>query len=512
MASGDWLVLGLLAAALASLWFSFPPAWRVPGGVPAGRVALAQGIVASAWIAFLSSACLPGILTYDSLEYLRLGLEGRYVTQHPALLCAAVAAGFHATGSTWPLVLLQLAGFPLLLFAIGRQAATPRESVFIPAVLLLAPPVWTLAPVLWKDTCFTVAMLGAASALARKRLLPAALLLSLATLLRLNGIVAAAPLLVPLALVAVRPAAGRSRRGARALVVLAGFAGLALLPAASNALFRTRDSRSGAWLQIHDLAGIYVRRPALYPGSILEKRIDLQRLSSLYSPLTNSFLMFEPVSSFPDAPTPPSRPLLDPEWVTANHSAISSEWRRMVASSPGAYLRHRLQVTARLFSFPPRPSHYPFAPGTLPSRWGFSNRTESPSWRLFSSARALFAEGPLFQGWTWLAALVGTGSLLFRKRPATLGAWVALSGLAYAGAYVFVAPAADFRFLAWTVVSLGGALLLRSHDCGAGPASPGKEREPLPSDPRGSGADDSLSALPASRGAPLDAPAGSSST
>src|SRR5262249_12679042 len=71
----------------------------------------------------------------------------------------------------------------------------------------------------------------------------------------------------------------------------------------------------------------------------------------------------------------------------------------------------------------------------------------------------------LFRGWVWvalgLALCVGS---VPRAGRASTAFWIPASRLTYAVAYLLVGPAADFRYLFWTLVSVFAAAAVRLAD------------------------------------------------
>lgn len=164
---------------------------------------------------------------------------------------------------------------------------------------------------------------------------------------------------------------------------------------------------------------------------------------------------------------------------------LLADWRAAVLAAPGAYLAHRAEVFATLLGVGGRALSSPFHPGIdreMPEI-AFRSLDAAQLSRWLEGFDAL-ARTPVYQP-VWylllcLAVIALAGWRLPRGRgdPARqlLAATVAASGAANGLAMFFIATAADFRYMTWTIAAaLVGALIVVVR-----PASPGSGVRELP--------------------------------
>jgi hypothetical protein len=123
---------------------------------------------------------------------------------------------------------------------------------------------------------------------------------------------------------------------------------------------------------------------------------------------------------------------------------------------------NRLRHFQTLLSANSGPVCYPFHVGIdRGNQWGFRVRENTLLYRGLRNVQEATRDTFLFRGWFWTLAITITAIIaLGHYRERTLAFWTAISGLAYAAAYLVVGVACDFRFLYWTVIAVFAALLL----------------------------------------------------
>ncbi|BDG01733.1 hypothetical protein [Anaeromyxobacter oryzae] len=409
-----------------------------------GRRAAALALAAGAWAAIVFAAFRPGLMSIDALVHYGQGLQHAYSNQHPPLVAVLFGLSGWSFGTPAGILALQLGtiggGFALLSWRGLRDGPRPLPSLLVLAVFLAAPTTWTFAAMLGKDGLMAGALLLACAALRSGR--PGATLaLALAgTLLRHNAILAAAPLAVGAIWEGRRPS-GRLARGAVAAVAVAV---LAAAPAAVERATRARDVWPLGQLLAYDLAGIYVRHPEALPASTLARDLSVADLRRLYTPFTGGPLIF---------PRHPGDPGIPFDGLAARRDELTAEWLRAVRTYPRAWLAHRWDVFRALLGTQRGPAFYPFHATLDPNPWGLRLHPGSLS-RALEAVRDGARDGIAFRGWFWIGlSALATAVAARRARRDGVPLWIALSGLAYALAYLAVSVSAEFRYLYWTALS-----------------------------------------------------------
>ncbi len=420
---------------------------RIDAAVTPRARALALTTAAAGWVFVLYVAFQPGLLSADPLDQLGQGLTGQFTNQHPPLLSALLALAFRATGSVWPVLLVQLVVIAGAVLLLVRRAGWTWGACAAGALFLALPPVWSISIAVWKDVALVCAMLLAIAALAYRQGALALVLLFVAASCRLNAVLAAAPLLVPLSLRWAWLERPRWRRWAFCAVALA----LAVaIPKRIERALGAQDAWALAWVLADDLAGLYARHPDDFSRSLFADETSPAELRQLYRAESCLGVFFGDGSA--------ARPIgLGP--LPAQRAALRAEWLQRVREHPVSYLRLRAVRFARLLGFR-REVFYPFHWQIDPNHHGLAlKRPHTLAHRALVSLRDASANGLFFRHWLWLGLLGAVAVLAFR-RGAQLSAWVAVSGLAYAAGYLLVAPAADFRYGFWCIAALFSALAL----------------------------------------------------
>jgi hypothetical protein len=409
--------------------------------------AVLVGLVGS-WAYVIGTAFSPGLLSADSIDQLTQGLTGTYSNTAPPLLSMLLGLCVKVVGSPWPIFLLQLLSLGVGMAVLVRHAARGWMAACLLAAFLWLPPVWSTAVAIWKDVALAATLTWAAVALRAGRGGAALVLCVLASTFRLNAITATLPLIV--AATELVPALGRSRVRQGLAVVACGALAVASPRVLENALGAT-DNWTAGWILSYDLAGIYVDVPEAFPQSMLAEQVSLEDLKDIYDPSSSAFLFYGPAG--------PHRMRLD--LLPPRRAELIAEWRSVVRRYPIVYLRNRLIRFGRLLAVN-GVVHFPYQIGTDPNPWGFHVHKRKRTYRALRAVQEYTRNALPFRGWVWVAA----GLLLCvtswrRHGRGTTAFWVSASGLIYALAYLLVAPAADFRYLFWTVVSVFAAAALQ---------------------------------------------------
>lgn len=409
------------------------------------------GIACAFFAIVYATAFFPGYVSFDSAYQWWQARSGEISTINGVGIVLLWQAGGLLQDGPAPLLL-----FNLILFWTGAawiaQAAgtTHARRLLLPLLLGLAPASWLLAHI-WSDISLLALLLFATGALLQQRERPGygfALLAGLACALALtqrhNAVFAVAPLLALLARADQATGAARRRRlGAAALAGLLLFGGVQLLAAQLTRVHYPVLPSLTLW----DLAGMSVReQQILLPDYVIDARASLDDLASAYVPWSNTPLFASPRAGvrYPFQ-----------SWPEADLRRLEHDWLLRLAQHPRAYLAHRGELLADLFGTRPRqlPMELTYVAGPVPYKDNPPIAVPDTSLRRlalagFDALRATAA----FAAWPYLLfGLCGTWRA-WRRRDA-LGApalWLCASAWAYALPYAVLAPAAEFRYLAWS--------------------------------------------------------------
>jgi len=429
---------------------------RVPGSK-----SLAYGLVAM----FAVAACVlnyPGHLSYDSLVQLSEGRSGRFASLHPPFASAAVALLDRLWGGT---ALLMFVDVALLALALGVMLrAMPRTSPLSNLLLLvfLASPVTLIySGILWKDVLFAHLELLAFALLMsserRARWWKTALIvvvLAVAAQVRPQGLIIALVACIALAFVAW-PRLDRhfTARAASGLALFAGTMMLSLILSALPAAGREgaagiAQGNAVPLLLLYDLAGIIHHRPELDLTILAAGGADGPLLKQLmltqYTPQR-----FDSLDIY--RALPPSNQLYAP---------LLKQWLHAVATNPGAYLTHRLDVFSWQLGLHDPAQCLPVYVGiddSDPALLNVLHLREGPSpysGILWNYAATMFRT-PVFRGVAYVAVLVVSLLLLARAGFARhlAATSLAIAALLFALSYLAVGIACDFRYLYFTLVA-----------------------------------------------------------
>jgi hypothetical protein len=429
---------------------------------PARRAALAAALLCLAMLA----AFWPGVAMFDTLNQYQQIVSGNYDDWHPPAM-ARLWSLFHAAG--WhgqaPMFLLQIllywTGLGLVSAALARQGARVAAG----AVLLLGiwPPFagWQVAVL--KDGQMAGALLAATGlactwrlrgeAMPRWAVALVVLLLTYATLVRINAVFAT----VPLAFGLLGDGAWRPVRHG-ALMLAATIAVLAAMPVINHGLLRAATSDVGRSLPIYDLAGI-----ALHAGPEAVPVLPASAWRSAEAQGCIRPLLWDPLGDRCDF-------ISDGLAVAAPGRQLTGMWIGAIAHHPLGYAAHRLthwNATMRWLV----PERYPLAEPQEASEPNALGLGSPPRWTApFQRIAGGLAESPLGAPIVWLAAALAVVALCWRRADAgsRLAVTLALSAVLTELAFLVISVAADYRYHLWAMLATGIAVALVALVAGAG--------------------------------------------
>ncbi|HKD22930.1 MAG TPA: hypothetical protein VKB71_13025 [Rhizomicrobium sp.] len=405
---------------------------------------------------------LPGHLSYDSIMQLNEGRRGFYANWHPPMMSWLLGVFDWILPGTALFTLFDLGLFFSSLGALlWLRPAPARASWLVLLVLLLTPQVVLYQGIVWKDVLFTnlaVAGFAALSVAGEKWNQPrirwgaaalAFLLLCLATLVRQNGGVVLPLAVAAFALLAwkqtpvgrIRGAlfAGAGALAASAVIVITIHSALALrIPGDPSPAVGFR------LLEFYDLIGAIKREPSL-PLPYLDDDDDtLEQLMQtdgvkLYTPQRNDTLAFSQ--------------RLQRAYFSSPAETIPEEWRHLVTSRPGLYLRVRSVVFRWIFLTPDLIACRPvFAgvdgPAAQMKKLGLVKRFDLRDGTL-TFYGFLFVGTPIWSHpFFALLAILMLVVLFARRAPADIVmAFMLLSALAFTASFFVISIACDYRYL-----------------------------------------------------------------
>jgi len=436
-------------------------------GVPPRRATAEfwPALAAVAIVAFLCTAYFPGALSFDAAYQWWQARSGETSDiQAPGLMLL-----FRLVEPVWPGPAMPFL-IHLTLFAAGlwliAGAATRRRLPAMALVLVtgLAPMSVALLGHVWSDVGLLAALVFTAGALLRHArdggrgwLIAAAFAAAYAALCRHN----AAPALLPLALYATWI---HARRAGRARFVPLGLAVFAVLTAGAGLATRllAREHYSALpGLALWDLAAISVEtRELVMPLDTIGPGLSVEELDVAYVPWAN-------VPLFERTRSGVRNPYAVP-WPEADIVALRRAWAGAVIAHPGAWLRHRLRVTAALLGN--RDPAWPEMLSFVDAETGYRDNppVELNHGAVHGAVMAILRDwrcGPLLAPWPYL--LIGLLALPVawhrcRSPVGALALTLIASAFLYAAPLPVIAPSAELRYLGWSCVAclLGAGLAL----------------------------------------------------
>jgi hypothetical protein len=421
----------------------------------------------TAWVliaGFLACAAvnLPGHLSYDSIMQLNEGRRGFYANWHPPMMSWLLGV----FDMVWPgAALFTLFDMALLFGSLGAllwlKPTRARAPSIVLVVCFLTPQILLYQGIVWKDVLFAnlavagfAALAVAAEKWAQVRLRWGAgalafVFLSVAALVRQNGgvvlpVAAAALVWVAWTRMPTRKWRAALTCGGGALV---GSAALVFAIHAALALRIPGDPSPALGfrlLEFYDLIGAIKAEPSL-PLPYLDDDDDtLEALMQtdgvrLYTPVRNDTLALSP--------------RLQRAYFASPAETIPEEWRHLVTSRPGLYLRVRANVFRWLFFTPEVIACRPvFAgvdgPPPQMKKLGLTKRFDMRDGALTFYSLAFIGTPVWSHPFFALLAILMLAALFARRQPADIvvGSMLA-AALAFTLSFFVIAIACDYRYL-----------------------------------------------------------------
>jgi hypothetical protein len=426
---------------------------------PAARMTQRHIAIAATALGIASLALFwPGTAMYDTVAQYRQVLSGVYDDWHPPAMARLWALLAPLGPGATPILVLQLGtywlGLGLLAAALARTRRA-RSAIAILAIGLL-PPFLGWQSVVLKDAQLAGALLAAVGIigwwrLARRSLpvamvIPAALLLVYAVLVRANAVFIVVPLLVTLAPRPTHPL-GKLVTGLIAVMLVLGVA-----PVVNHRLLRAQPSGVESTQALYDLADIAARTPASDTTGLTPSETATVIARRCAKPF-----FWDPLGDDAHCGTTMARLRALPTgtlYVTLASAALHH---------PIAYAGHRLahlNSTDRWLV----PFHWPSAaPPAVsePNTLGLANPGAAA--RTWQALTAVVVETPL--GWpiAWIVvAITALAASLSRPRDPVrdLATALLMSALALEASFAVLSIASDLRYHLWPMIATAVASVL----------------------------------------------------
>jgi hypothetical protein len=451
---------------------------------------LAYGLVLLAGLGVVLAVNLPGHLSYDSVMQL---YEGRFhvrETWGPAAYAwllgvfdaVVPGTGFYVTASA----VLLFACWSALSGLRGKQASW--EAVGIAALAMATPQVAVYQGLVWKDiafadtaiaglTCVALAARDWARPWRRWAWLVAALaLLSLASLVRQNGIIAGVMAAAALGWLAGR--GGRWRRGiaagtGAAIVLVASAQLLSLVALPTRAKPEKAVAEGVRIVQNYDLVGAMAFDPAYRIPLIVQTK-----------PEAAAVIMARGVPRYRgdridwmDA-DPPLQKALD----SVPDKTARREWLGLIAHHPWLYLKVRWEDFRWVFLTPDIDRCVPIflgvdAPADKMKALGLQKRWSPTDDRIYAYENSL-TDTPVFRHLTFVVIALFTAAMLARRRDPADIAIIALelAAVGFAASFFIISIACDYRYLYFTDLAAITGLIYLALDPPLNPNARGARR------------------------------------
>lgn len=424
--------------------------------MPSRPVAAAVVSITAAAVLVFAAAFHPGWLSFDSSYQWWQARSGEISTINGVgiVLLWRVARLFHEGPA--PLFWLQLLLFWSGIAGIALSVRTTTAARIALPLLLAAAPASLLLAQIWSDVALLALLVFASAAILRYRShggrahgMLALVALLLAASQRHNAVFAVLPLLLWLcAADAAATAAARWRRIAAASAIMLVMLGSVQLTAR---LLTRHHFPVLPSLTLWDLSGMSVHEQrVLLPDYVVAPATTVDDLAAAYVSWSNTPLFANPRAGvrYPFQP-----------WPAADERRLRNDWLATIARHPGAYLAHRSALLADLFGTRERtlPAELTYVPGPVPYRDNPAVVVADGTLRRVAlSAFDQLRASPAFAAWPYL--LVGLVAVATSRRlrdddRRRAVRWLSLSAWAYALPYAVLAPAAEFRYLLWSVIA-----------------------------------------------------------
>ncbi|HTQ15241.1 MAG TPA: hypothetical protein VMH86_15320 [Rhizomicrobium sp.] len=401
-------------------------------------------------------------MSYDSVIQLMEGRRGAYANWHPAVMSWLLGLGDAVVRGTG----LFVAADMLLFFGAlaGLLLLRPRPhwaGALVAALWIATPQVLIYQATVWKDVLFAnaacggfVCLAGAAALWARPGprfgLIGGALVFfALAALARQNGILVAVTGAGTLAAIAAMRAERRIWRAA-AIYGLGALAAGAAVTLGGHAALDTRSvGTSGPQVQLqllqtYDVIGAVAKDPSFPLTQVREDDESLEKIIRtvgvrVWSPERNDYLGNTPAlqSALDDA---------DPEIMAA-------QWRTLLLTRPGLYLRVRADVFRWVFLTPDLERCLPYevgvdGPPAVLAELGLKERYDDRDEALDRYGRLYVGTPVLSHAFFALLSLVALYVLVRRRRPEDIAvAGMLVAAFVVTASFFVISIACDYRYL-----------------------------------------------------------------
>lgn len=401
----------------------------------------------------------PGLMSFDSLAQFRQVLGLRELNDaHPVIMVYLWRSLLNLYNHVGVLLffhqLIYWLGIALFVCLVTRR-------ILIRLVLLLliglCPPLIILSLHIWKDVGMmcalaisTAALLGYIRYLNIAWLIFSAVALFFAIAFRMNGFIPAAPILL-LICYFFADKLGHPKWKTACLTFVA-FICLSFSYAIAINLVNSgvKKTYGLGTLIVWDMVSISLAEnknllPSYLPRSVADEDI-MPALAAANSTEAN-YPSYKIVSPYPPA---------------SFQSQLINDWFSLVVAHPEAYFRHRFHILAVLLGIKNESIYYPYHPGIDENEFkivffNINNEELAKYFHFFDIA----ASSLLYRPWIYILISIITiavAGVRLLKRSGDLNinllaAVVASSGIASAGSMLFIATAADYRYITWTIFS-----------------------------------------------------------
>jgi len=417
-------------------------------------------IVAIAWLILIVYA-FPGQMTQDSFDHLREARERRYTDSHPPAMNLVWAIAEYFVHGPFGMLVVQTVAFVAGLYLVFRRTFAPRGAAWAAAGVTLLPPVMLPMAVIWKDCLMAGFLLlgcGAMRAEHRGVRLLGLGALWVASAVRYNAFAATLPLIV--LLFVWRPELPPLRRYA-----IAAAAWLVITVAAFAANTALTDQKMHFWhssLAVYDICGTLAfvdedlpdeeLREELAGTQLLIERDIHDAIRRVYSPRDYQQIIKNGVGPRTHPPIWDLPINLYAPAPEAQRDALERAWKRIVASHPMAYAKHRLSVFAEVIYLGDRRPEpvtrrefgYPEYAKELGLGTGWSKLQ-----RRMTRWMVKVGKLPLFSPWMYLALALALAPLALRARAL---AALLVSGVLFEMTLLPLAASPDYRYSHWMIL------------------------------------------------------------
>ncbi|MDG3438849.1 hypothetical protein [Nitrospirillum amazonense] len=432
---------------------------------------LVLGVIVLLWGVILAISA-PGQLSYDSIVQLNEGRTATYLSMHPPLMSAMLGVADSVVPGTALYLAFSMALFFGALALLISRAARPLPTMVLTIAACFTPPVLVYQGIVWKDVLFAnlailaFAVLGTVDGPLKGRRFIAyevtCILAAFAALVRQNGFVVILFVALAIGLKEYRRVAptGPAKKAWRS--VSFGFCAVLFalgVCSLSNELIRItavrQESVVGAGLMVlarYDISGIIAFEEDFDLPLLNERGVDIAKFENAIRQNYTAERLDNPLN-------PHSSQIAISGFSHLSPAETINLWQGLILSHPRAYAAHRIAVFKWLM-FPTDPSHcLPvhvgiYGPIDLIQSLGLKEGTRPSDQALYNYSTHYFG-GPLMNPtfYAVIAALL-IAYLLWRPTKGNVVIiCMLLSALAFAGSYLVIGIACDFRYVYFLVAA-----------------------------------------------------------